>query len=124
MPKIIGQAEQQHAMKEIKAGLKELESINQFLNATSCNNKFVITLVTEDKQKISAAGYTENREDVNLLIENQRKRIINHITSEAQLHRIEFDECDRLILNNEPVHIEDLSISFPEDFGLTENKTI
>ena len=100
MPKIIGQAEQQRAMREIRAGLKELESINRFLNSYSKDSHFTITFVSSSNEKITAVGFNENKAEVDLLIMNQRDRIIREITNLAKSHRIEFDEQDHMILEN------------------------
>lgn len=106
MPKIIGQAEQQRAMKDIRAGLKELEAINEFLNADSGNHKFTITLTTPVGGRLSAVAYTEDKAEIDLLISKQRDRIVEKINTLAKNNRIEFDEQDQMILNNEPTHIE------------------
>lgn len=37
MPKIIGQAEQQHALKEITSMLKEVDAVNVFLSSSNAS---------------------------------------------------------------------------------------
>ena len=51
MPKIIGQAEQQAAIREIKATLKEMVDTNLFLDALNNSSKYIISFVGEDGKK-------------------------------------------------------------------------
>jgi len=109
MPKIIGLTEQKQAMKDIIAGLKEVDSINRFLGADSHPNKiYNISLTTEAGEKITTTAYTDNKDDVDYLVLNQRERVISKIRKLSEDHRIEFDEKDLIILENKPAPIEEI----------------
>lgn len=115
MPKIKDLDAKQRALKDVKAGLKDLESINHFLNASSADNTFVISFQTADGSKVSATAFTENKEEIDLLIMNHRERIVNDINYKAQKYTIEFDEHDLMILENEPSAIEEIAEMLEED---------
>lgn len=91
MPKIIGKAEQQAAMREIKASLKEMADTNQFLDALNNSKKYRISFVGEDGQNYHAIAYTEKKEDIDRFIRHHKHLTANRVLKLIQDNRISLD---------------------------------
>lgn len=91
MPKIIGKAEQQAAMREIKAALKEMVDTNQFLDALNNSNKFKISFIGEDGQNYHAIAYTEKKDDMDRFIRHYKHLMANRVLTLTQENRISLD---------------------------------
>lgn len=102
MPFIIDHDKQKQAMKDIVSGLKELDSINRFLNAESVDNKYSISLTNAEGEKVTATGFCDDKSVVDQIISTHRESIRNKITDLAKQYHIDFDEKDYMILENEP----------------------
>ncbi len=112
MPKIINLEQQKQAMKEIMAGLRELNTINQFLNTESTSSVYSISFTDAAGKKYAANAYAAHKEELNHFVQAQRDRVSQHIRNLAFQYQIEFDEKDIMILENEPAPLEDI----PEDY--------
>ena len=99
MPKIIGQAEQQAAFKEIGSLLKGLEKTNQFLDKENPSGQFTISFTTEDGTKYSAIALAEHKSVVDNLVLNNKAAVRKRVEELAKEHRIGLDIDDKLVLD-------------------------
>lgn len=111
MPKIIGQAEQQAAMKEIKKALKEMVDTNSFLSALNSSKKYQISFIGEDGKKHHAIAYMEKKEDMDRFVIHYKHLMANHVLKLAQENRISLDLDEKLAfsLDLTPEEEEDLA---------------
>jgi len=96
MPKIIGQAEQQAAMKEIKSALKEMRDTNLFLETLNNSKKYTISFVSEDGTKHHAVAYTEKKEDLDRFVLHYKHLMANRVVKLASENRISLDLDEKL----------------------------
>ncbi len=101
MPKIIGQAEQQQALKEITAMLKEVVAVNQFLNSQNESGKYTISFADTNNQKHSCTLFSSDKEDVDLLVLNYKDRLKEKIQSLTEEFRIALDPSEELLLQSD-----------------------
>lgn len=101
MPKIIGQEEQQRALKQITALLKEVSAVNAFLSAENPEGEFVISFTDNNKAKHSCSIFSEDRKAVDQLALNYKNRIKAQILELANEHRIALDHSEQAILDND-----------------------
>ena len=98
MPKIIGQAEQQQALKDITSMLKEVVAVNNFLSSHNASGKYTITFSDEHHQKHSCTLFTSDKEDVDLLVLTYKDRLKEKIQSLADDFRIALEPQEQLLL--------------------------
>ena len=99
MPKIIGQAEQQAAIREMKVVLKEMVDTNLFLDALNSSKKYKISFIGEDGTKYHAIAYTEKKEDMDRFILHYKHRMANRVLELAKENRIALDLDEKLALS-------------------------
>ncbi len=109
MPKIIGQKEQQDALKEIKKAVKEMENINAFLNAKDFSGQYTISFTDDKGKKLSATAYIEKKEDIERFIVHNKAKISSHIADLAEKNRIALDIDEKMTLDI-PLTAEELKI--------------
>lgn len=101
MASIIGLADQQKALKEIKNSLKDLTTINEFLEAQNSSGVYTITFTSDDNKKYSTDIIVESKESINALaIKNKQKRC-EDIVKKAEEYKIGLDSADKKILGIE-----------------------
>lgn len=96
MPKIIGQAEQQAAMREIKSALKEMGDTNLFLEAINHSKKFTISFVADDGSKYHAIAYVEDKEKLDHFVLHYKHLTANRVKQLAEENRIALDLDEKL----------------------------
>jgi len=98
MPKIIGLAEQQAAVKKIKAILKDLGATKTFLDANNPSGEYTLSFKGIDNHMYSTTVYAEEKHLVDTLAEAYRKRMADEVQSLASQNRIELDPDEKEIL--------------------------
>lgn len=96
MARIYGLEEQQAALREVKAALRDVTDTNMFLDASNHSKKFLISFVAEDGSKYRAFAYTENKEDLDHLVSHQKHLLANHIKRLAEKNRIVLDPEEKV----------------------------
>ena len=100
MPSIIGQAEQQQALKEISAMLKELISSNDFLSSNNPTGKYTIVSTDSEGQKHTCILSSENKAEVDTLVLNYKEHLKQKIVSLTEQYRIGLEPWEQSILDN------------------------
>lgn len=123
MPKIIGQAEQQQALKEITSMLKEVVAVNTFLSSRNTSGKYTVSFSDEHNQKHSCTLFSSDKEDVDLLVLNYKDRLKGKIQALAEEFRIALEPQEQLLLEADfssditnTVHSPDTNDSTTERF--------
>lgn len=98
MPKIIGLAEQQAAVKKIRAILKDLSVTKTFLDAANVSGEYTITFKGSDNHVYSTTVYAEEKNLVDALAEAYRQRMADEVLALAQQNRIELDPEEKVLL--------------------------
>ena len=98
MPKIIGQAEQQQALKEITSMLKEVVAVNNFLSSRNASGKYIISFSDEQNQKHSCTLFSSEKEEVDLLVLNYKDRLKGKIQALTEEFRIALDPQEQRLL--------------------------
>lgn len=100
MPKIIGQQEQQRALKEITAALKEVSAINRFLSKQNTSGTYIVSFMDDQNEKQSCSLFTSDKDDVDLLVLNYKDRLKSKIQSLTETYRIALDPQEQALLDN------------------------
>ena len=108
MPKIIGQQEQQRALKEITAALREVTAINRFLSRQNTSGIYAVSFTDDQNEKQSCFLFSTDRDDVDLLVLNYKDRLKSKIQSLTETYRIALEPQEQAMLDN-----NDLSSSTP-----------
>ena len=98
MPKIIGLAEQQAAVKKIKAILKDLVVTKSFLDAANASGEYTITFKGQDNHVYNTTVYAEDKRQVDALAEAYRQRMAAEVQALASQNRIELDPDEKELL--------------------------
>lgn len=98
MPKIIGQAEQQQAMRNIKAALKDLTITNQFLETQNPDGIYTVTFKDSEGNHYTTTVYSEEKHVLDSLARAYKKQVVDDAVRQAESNRIEFEPEDRQIL--------------------------
>lgn len=101
MPRIIGRAEQDEAVKKIKAALKELGVTKEFLEADNPTGEFTISFKGDAKHTYSTTIYAEDKSVVDELAKAYRERVAKDMMDLAANNRIELDPDEKEILGVE-----------------------
>ena len=101
MPKIIGQAEQQAAMRSIKSSLKEAELTNKFLHTPNPQGEYVISFKDATGHNISVTALSEDKRVIDDLARAYKKRVADSVVHLAAKNRIELDDNEKSILGLE-----------------------
>lgn len=91
MPKIIGHEEQMAAFNDIKDALKDMKTINKFLEKSSPNAEYTISFKDEEGHKQSITIAIPDKEFINDLIHSHKKEIADKMVEKARNHRIELE---------------------------------
>ena len=110
MPRIIGQAEQQSAMKEIRVALREMESTNLFLNTANKSGKYSILFTADDGTRCSAIAFTEKKEDIDRFVLHHKHRIANRVKALAEENRIALEIDEKLALGIDLTEEEEIEL--------------
>ena len=91
MPKIIGQAEQLAAMKNIKAALKEMTVTNAFLEASNPSGEYIVSFKDRGGHTISTTVYSADKQVIDTLAQAYKKQVVDDMMHQAEINRIELD---------------------------------
>ena len=100
MPKIIGQQEQQRALKEITAALREVTAINRFLSRQNTSGTYTVSFTDEHHEKQSCSLFSADKDDVDLLVLNYKDRLKNKIQSLTETYRIALEPQEQALLDS------------------------
>ena len=98
MAKILGQDDQQRALKEIRAALKSLVPVNEFLDGHNPEGTYHISFSDSEGKRFSAELYSESKGEIDALVRNYKERVKTHILELARNNRIVLDPEDNDIL--------------------------
>lgn len=93
---IIGQKEQQAALKEIKAAYKEMESTNKFLEHQNGKGKYTVIFTTENGTRCSAVAHAESKEIIDRLVLHHKHLVSDRVVKLAEENRILLDLDEKL----------------------------
>lgn len=91
MPKIIGQQEQQRALKDILAMLKDVSAINNFLSMKNDAKKYTISFSDENNAKHSCLLFSVEKDDIDILALHSKEYLRKQIYTLAEDYRIALD---------------------------------
>ena len=100
MPKIIGQAEQQKALKDITSALKEVAIVNAFLQAKNPSGKYTVTFTDASNEKHHCSLFTPDKEDLDLLVLNYKDQLKTKILKLAEDYRIALEPEEQMMLDD------------------------
>lgn len=101
MPKIIGQAAQQAAMRSIRSSLKEMELTNKFLHTPNPQDEYTISFKDATGHTISVTALSPDKQVIDDLARAYKRRVADSVVSLASENRIELDDSEKLILGIE-----------------------
>lgn len=113
MPKIIGQAEQQQALKDITSALKEVATVNAFISTANPTGKYIISFVDESGAKHHCALVASDKDDVDLLVMNYKDQLRGKILQLAEDYRIALDPPEQAMLRDSSTPMQQ-DVSAPE----------
>ena len=91
MDSIMGQKEQQAALREIKAACKEMESTNKFLTCSNKEGKYTISYIADDGSRCSATADAASKDEIDRFILRHKQLITNNVVELADKNRIMLD---------------------------------
>lgn len=94
MPKIIGQAEQQRALKNIRASLKELAVTNKFLEGSNPSGEFTFSYVGPGGEHYASAAFCADKANIDSFVKAYKDRIVDDMMQQAEENRIELEPED------------------------------
>lgn len=100
MPKIIDQAAQQKALKDIVSALKEVAIVNAFLQAHNPSGKYTVTFTDASKEKHHCSLYTPDKEELDLLVLNYKDQLKTKILKLAEDYRIALEPEEQIMLDD------------------------
>ena len=100
MPKIIGQAEQQRALKDITSALKEVAIVNTFLQANNPSGKYTVTFTDASNEKHHCSLFTPDKEELDLLVLNYKDQLKAKILKLADEYRIALEPTEQIMLED------------------------
>lgn len=92
MPKIIGLDAQNEALKKIKKILKDLETVNKFLESSYDSDEFTISF--EKTASLAIAS----KEEMDRFVSAYKKRLADEVESLCKEFNIELDDDEKLSL--------------------------
>lgn len=101
MPKIIGQQEQQRALKDILTMLKDVVAINNFLSMQNKTGKYTISFAGENNVKHSCLLCGAEKDDIDLLALNSKDNLRKQIFALAEEYRIALDPEEEHLLSDQ-----------------------
>lgn len=97
MANIIGLADQQKALKDISAILKDLKTTNSFLDAVNPTKTFTISFTDNDGKK-HATELSGSKEEVDALVSRYKDEMKVLVLAMAEEYHIGLDVNDKKIL--------------------------
>lgn len=101
MPRIIGRAEQDEAVKKIKAALKELGVTKEFLETANPAGEYTISFKGPDKRTYSTTIFAKSKGAVDELAKAYRDRVAKDMMELAANNRIELEADEKEIFGVE-----------------------
>ena len=101
MPKIIDQDKQQRALKEITAALKEVAIVNTFLLTSNPCGKYTVSFSDKNNGKHSCTLYTQDKEDLDILVLNYKDQLKTKILTLAEDYRIALEPDEQAMLEDQ-----------------------
>ena len=83
--------------QSVKNKLKELTTLNNFINTYNDSGSYMISFYHEGK-KVSANIMIESKDEINRLVNSSKERIKEEVLNTANEYRISFDSEDNEIL--------------------------
>lgn len=108
MPTIIGQEEQQNALRTINTLLKDASVVNKFLSAKNPSATYSISFPGADGKRVSCKLVVKSKDDMDTLALTYKDQIKSEIFSLAEKYNIALDHEDQMIL-------DDILVSSQED---------
>ena len=101
MPKIIGQQEQQRALKDILAMLKDVSIINSFLSMQNNSGKYTIAFADGNNVRHSCLLFGTEKDDIYLLALHSKDNLRKQIYALAEEYRIALDPEEERLLSDQ-----------------------
>lgn len=98
MAYIIGLDERKNALNEINGIVKNVESVNELLNAKNPTGEFTFSMLDENNKKLKTKINFPNKADFDKLLESYKDRIRSYVLELAKKNEIDLDEDDKRIL--------------------------
>lgn len=97
MARIIGQKEQQAALKKIKNLRKDIENANEFLEKTNDNSTFSFSFTDEEGSTCTSNALVVNKAEVDKFVREYKNNVVDYVIKLSQEHRLEFELDEKLV---------------------------
>lgn len=98
MAKIIGLEQQQEALQSIRAGVKEIEKTNVFLQTANPSGKYTIFFTDSEGKRVASTIVCEDKSVVDQLVRQSKESAAQGLVSLAEENRIELEEEEKTVL--------------------------
>ena len=98
MPKVIGKAEQDRALKNISEALKKMPATNTFLNTPNPEGKYTLSFLNHEGKEYKTPILCADKSILDRLAQAHKEFVAQDVVKQANDNRIELDPDEKEVL--------------------------